>query len=263
MTAVGETVGIVVPAYRPDVEVLSAYLERLDAVIDPAVVRVELDTPRDGVRARLSGTPATVAVSTQRRGKGAAITAGFDALETDVLSFADADGSTPPAEFRGILEAITVGNADVAAGSRRHPDATVETSQSVAREVMGDAFASMARLLLDVSLYDYQCGAKAITAEGWERIRADIGEEGFAWDIEFLAFADACGLHVREVPITWHDHPDSTVQPAHAAVELATALLRTRYRARRQEPGRLPAGVTSAGEVLATLLESGSQKRNE
>ena len=229
------TLGLVVPAYRPDLDVLSPYLEQVAETLDPARLRVELDAPGEGTRQRLAATPATVAVSPRRRGKGAAITDGFDALDTDVLAFADADAATPVPEFGRIVEAVLSGGTSLAVGSRRHPDATVETGQSLLRGVMGDGFAWFARRLLDVSLYDYQCGAKALTAGAWRQLREELTEEGFAWDVELLAFASAHSLTVQEVPITWHDHPDSTVPPMRAAVEMGTALLRTSLRTNRAD----------------------------
>lgn len=227
------TLGFIVPAYRPDLELLVPYLEQVTEVLDPAMLRVELDAPGERTRQRLAGTPATVAVSARRRGKGAAIADGFDALNTDVLAFADADAATPVPELGRIVDAVLSGNTTLAVGSRRHPDATVETGQSLLRGVMGDGFAWLARRLLDVSLYDYQCGAKALTAGAWRQVREDLTEEGFAWDVELLAFASAHSLTVQEIPITWHDHPDSTVPPVRSAVDMGTALLCTSLRTTR------------------------------
>lgn len=253
----GPTVGVVVPAYRPDVDVLSAYIDAVVEAVNPDRVRVELDTPEQSVQRRLAGMPATVAVSQQRRGKGRAITEGFDVLDTDVLVFADADGATPAPDLRRVVDAITAGGADVAVGSRRHPDAMVETPQSRARVLMGDSFAWLARRTLDVSLYDYQCGAKALTASAWEEVRDDLTEAGFAWDVELLAFAGNRDLQVQEVPITWFDHPDSTVPPVRTAFDLGGTLLRTRHRTRRKAvPRRVSTGFT---EGLATLLEDHPQ----
>ena len=227
------TLGLVVPAYRPDPDVLTTYLQRLEAVLSPATLRVELDVPEPAVVERLGETTATVATSNKRRGKGAAITAGFAALETDVLAFADADGSTPARQVSRVVAPVTEGTADVAVGSRRHPEATVESSQTRARASMGDGFAWLARRLLDVQLYDYQCGAKALTAAAWDRLDDHLTESGFAWDVELLALAGAMDMEIREVPIVWQDHPDSTVPPVRTALDLARALVRARYRTRR------------------------------
>ncbi|PSQ16719.1 dolichol-P-glucose transferase, partial [Halobacteriales archaeon QS_7_69_60] len=37
--------GVVVPAFRPDVDWLESYLRDLEAELDPAALRVELDDP--------------------------------------------------------------------------------------------------------------------------------------------------------------------------------------------------------------------------
>jgi hypothetical protein len=232
------SVGVVVPAYRPDVDLLAAYVRALHDHLAPAVVRIELDAPRDGVPAALADLPeTTVNAVPERRGKGAAITAGFEALDTDVLCFVDADGSTPADSIADVVAAVQDG-ADFAVGSRRHPDAVVESHQTVARRFLGDGFAWLARRLLDAQLYDYQCGAKALTSETWERVRGDLYEPGFAWDIELVAVAAAVGSPPVEVPVRWQDHPDSTVDPVGTTLRLARGLLRSRHRAKllRHDP---------------------------
>ncbi|WP_423751223.1 glycosyltransferase [Salinirarus marinus] len=232
------SVGVVIPAYRPDVDRLTTYVDALRERLDPAEIRIELDAATPETVERLDSLPAAVNVAPARRGKGAAITAGFEALGTDVLAFADADGSTPAASFAEVVAPVVDGAADVATGSRRHPDAAVKSHQTFARRYLGDGFAWLARRLLDVQLYDYQCGAKALTRDAWERVRAHLHEPGFAWDIELLAMADAVGCRVVEVPVVWEDQPESTVSPVETTLRLGRGLVVARHRARvlRNDP---------------------------
>jgi len=233
-----ERLGVVVPAFRPDVERLASYLRRLDSTLDPAVIRVELDDATEGTRRALAALdlPSVETNAVEgRRGKGAAVTAGFEALSTDVLAFVDADGATPAAELSTVVDALDP--ADLAAGSRRHPDATVKGHRTFVRRSLGDGFAWLARRSLEPQLYDYQCGCKALTDEAWGRIRSHLREPGFAWDLELLAVADALGLEVREVPITWEDRPGSTVAPVATTLSMLRALASTRRRARRLRRG--------------------------
>lgn len=234
----GSSVGVVVPAYRPEISQLSQFVAALQETVEPAVLRVEIDDPRPGVLAQLAGLPADVGTAPTRRGKGAAITAGFDTLETDTLAFADADGATPPSSVEAVLAPVVNDDADLAVGSRRHPDATVATHQTLFRRQMGDVLAWVARRLLPVGLHDYQCGAKAITADAWTGIRTHIEQEGFAWDLEVISFAGATGNRVLEVPIEWHDRPGSTVSPVRAPVEFGRALASVRRRAGTLSAGR-------------------------
>jgi glycosyltransferase involved in cell wall biosynthesis len=249
------SVGVVIPAYHPDVDRLERYVDALRETVAPETIRVELDAPGPGVLDRIDALPVTVGESPSRRGKGAAITAGFEALSTDVLAFADADGSTPADSIADVVRPVAAGDVDLAAGSRRHPDATVRSHQTVARRYLGDAFAWFARRLLDVHLHDYQCGAKALTRDAWTRIRSHLHEPGFAWDIELLAVADAVGCRVVEVPVVWEDRPASTVSPVRTSLRLARGLVAARHRARLLRNAPLHALLDDRRESAPALVE--------
>jgi len=249
------TVGIVVPAYRPDVAQVRRYVEDIVKRLDPESVLIELDAPREGVPARLADLPADVEHVPYRRGKGAAITAGFERLDTDVLVFTDADGSTPVASLERVVDRVVSGEANLSVGSRRHPDAEVTSHQTFARRFLGDGFAWLAGNLLTVSLYDYQCGAKAIDADSWEQVRAHLYEPGFAWDVELVAIAGALDLRVVETPIQWEDQPGSTVTPVRDSVALFRALLAARHRAKRLSDDKLHTAIAARRETPTALVE--------
>ncbi|WP_435102327.1 glycosyltransferase [Halarchaeum sp. P4] len=221
------TVGIVVPAYRPDTQTLTSYVDALHDELQPATVRIEVDQPSERTLDALADTPAVVAASDDRRGKGTAITDGFDALDTDVLAFADADGSVPVSSLAAVIDRA---DDTLAVGSRRHPAAEVEQHQSVVRRGFGDVFASLARVLLDIPLHDFQCGAKALPQDVWMAVRESLFEPGFAWDVELIATVDTAGYDVVEVPVTWDDDPDSTVDTLPTAAQLLRALVTLRAR---------------------------------
>ncbi|PSP64277.1 dolichol-P-glucose transferase [Halobacteriales archaeon QH_8_64_26] len=268
------SLGIVLPAYRPDVEGLRSYVTALDERLAPEAILIELDAPCPGVVETLEDCPATVAVAERRRGKGRAIAAGFDRLldegtsdrfadstgtarsddaggsdpttddapsPIDTLAFFDADASTPPESAAAVVAPVLAGTCDLAVGSRRHPDAEVGRHQTLGRRRLGDGFAWLARRLVEPSLYDYQCGAKAFAADVWRAVREHLREPGFAWDLDCLVCAAALGYEAREVPIAWHDRPRSTVPPARTALALVRAL----YRAHR----RTSRSAASAGRI--------------
>ena len=224
------TVGVVIPAFRPDPARLREYLSAVRSELDPAVVRVELDAPvgdapslPDWVQRR---------VVRRQRGKGGAITDGFEELNTDVLAFADADGATPADSLARVIEPVIEGAVALSVGSRRHPDATIQSHQTFARRLLGDGFAWLGRRLTRVPLYDFQCGAKAITADAWEEVSDHLYEPGFAWDIELIAVTDALGYAIREVPVEWEDQPGSNVDPIRDTFDMARGMLAARHRAR-------------------------------
>jgi Glycosyl transferase family 2. len=236
-----ESLGIVIPAFRPSLERLQSYVEALVAEINPDHIRIELDDPTpitrqscvEALEEGLLPDCVTVATVSERRGKGAALTAGFEALceAVDVLAFADADGSTPASSVSDIIERVRRGETHIATGSRRHPEATVATHQTFARRHLGDIFAWTVRRVLDTELFDYQCGAKAFSAEVWQQIRPYLYEAGFAWDIEVIAVAAAFEYTIQEVPVHWDDRPGSTVSPIRTSMRLARALVAAHHRA--------------------------------
>jgi hypothetical protein len=251
-----DALGVVVPAFRPDVKRLSAYTNSLARQFSPAALRIELDSPRPGIEAALQDLPAEVATSPYRRGKGAAITAGFEALaaDVDVLLFVDADGSTPVDEAARVVQPLYDQQAGLAAGSRRHPDAEVLNHQTFARRRLGDAFAWAARRLLNTGLYDYQCGTKALTTETWARVKPHLYEPGFAWDVELVGVAGALGIPVAEVPIRWKDAPNSTVEPLTTSFNLSRALFRVRHRCKQLNNSRLHGAIAAARPESKTAL---------
>lgn len=228
------SLGLVIPAYRPDVDVLRTYIAELQMDLSPDTIRVELDDPDPGVEDELLAFDSQVEVGTasERRGKGAAITDGFEQLETDILAFADADGSTPAPSVHDVVEPVSANRAALSVGSRRHPQAIVRGHQTIIRRRLGDAFAFVAGRLLDVALSDYQCGVKAIERGAWEDVRYHLYEGGFAWDVELIAITAALGHSVVEVPIVWEDQPGSTVSPLRTTFVMGRGLLAARHRSR-------------------------------
>ena len=249
------SLGVVLPAYRPDVEVLATYVEAIQERLRPQAIRVELDAAAPGVVERLQGLPAVVNVAEHRRGKGAAVTDGFEALDVDVLAFADADGSTPADSLGDVVAPVLAGDAALAVGSRRHPDATVLSHQTFLRRRLGDGFAAVARRLLDAPLSDFQCGAKAVSADAWRQLRGHLYQPGFAWDVELVATALALDLPIVEVPIVWEDRPGSTVSTVRTSLSLAGALLEARHRRKLLADDRLHAAIARYRATRPALVD--------
>lgn len=224
------SLGIVIPAYDPDVFILEQYIRDVRQLLEPETIRIELDTPHQAQIERLEATADDLNVASNRRGKGAAVMAGFDALKTDVLAFADADGSVTAESLHDVVQQIREETGDVSIASRRHPSSHIVTHQTVIRKLLGDAFAFAARRMLPTQCRDYQCGAKAVRADAWEAIGNHCYEPGFAWDLEFVSVAGSLGFEIAEVPVEWEDHANSTVDPLGTSLELATALVDVKRR---------------------------------
>lgn len=229
---VGDDVGLVIPVYRPNVERLERYANELRETLEPAALRMELDAPREGVAETLEGAGFEVHAVDERRGKGAAISDGFDALDADILAFVDADASTAIPSVQRTVETVANGT-DVAVGSRRHPEAQV-TDRSLPRAVLSTGLVMLARASFDVSLSDYQCGLKALRREVWDNVGHDVDQTGFAWDMDFLVAANQASYEIEEVPIEWDGGSSSSLDLPAAIQEFSRALVTIRRRSREQ-----------------------------
>ena len=121
----------------------------------------------------------------------------------------------------------------MAVGSRRHPDSNIKFHQGNVRKLLGDGFSFLSRVLLEVKLYDYQCGVKAIDRKVWEEVQRDIERKGFSWDIELISIVSMRGYNIKEVPIEWDDQPGSTVKIIPTMLELFNALFTVRRKIKK------------------------------
>ena len=249
------TLGIVIPAYQPDIALLDRYIEQINNRLDPTTILVELDAPTPETALAVRSLPVTVETVSHRRGKGTAITAGFEKLATDIRMFADADGSTAADSLADIVAPVRQRQAALAVGSRRHPNAEIEDEQSMLRQFLGDGFSRLAGTLLPVTLHDYQCGAKVIDADAWAQVHHHLYEPGFAWDVELIAMAGALEIPVSEVPIEWEDRPGSTVDPVADAARMFRALLTSRHRAKQLSDDRFHSVIADRTRQPTPLIE--------
>jgi len=227
------SIGVVIPAYNPNLKTLEGYVRDLDKVLCPDIILIEIDDPSELMLSQMEGISAKVEVSDRKRGKGAAITRGFNKLKSDILVFVDADGSIPAKSVEKVCDSIIKLDVDLAVGSRRHPDSNIKFHQGNVRKLLGDGFSFLSRVLLEVKLYDYQCGVKAIDRKVWEEVQRDIERKGFSWDIELISIVSMRGYNIKEVPIEWDDQPGSTVKIIPTMLELFNALFTVRRKIKK------------------------------
>ena len=167
------------------------------------------------------------------RGKGFAVRQGMLAAKGAVRLFLDADYSTPIEECEKLLPHLE-GGFDVAIGSRRQPDAQIETKPPLHRYLMGEAYIALATRLLGTRLTDFNCGFKAFRAEAAERLFRLQRRDDWSFDAEVLALATRLGYRISEVAVRWaHAQATSKVSPVRDAIKSFVALLGIRRDLRR------------------------------
>ncbi len=121
---------------------------------------------------------------------------------------------------------------DLVIGSRAHARSEIREHQPFYRERAGKLFNVIVRLVVLSKFRDTQCGFKLFRRDAMLSILQRMEIDGFAFDVEMIALADAAGLQVGEVPVVWVNSPQSMVRLG-PALRAFVDLLQIRRRARQ------------------------------
>ncbi|HLF22820.1 MAG TPA: glycosyltransferase, partial [Burkholderiales bacterium] len=162
------------------------------------------DTPRIG-RALAAEDPSVEYLRVPSRGKGIAIRTAWRSFEADAYAFMDVDLSTGLSAFPALIERLEQG-ADIAVGSRFHPDSLVE--RGALRRIISGGYRFWLRSVLGVGFSDAPCGFKAVTKKVVDRVLPDVRDDEWFFDSELMVRAERRGFVIVEVPVEWKDARD-------------------------------------------------------
>jgi dolichyl-phosphate beta-glucosyltransferase len=236
---------IVVPCYN-EAQRFDAPSFVAAALADPSLAFLLVDDgSRDATRALLAELcdqhPAQFSVLglDRNRGKAEAVRLGMQSAferSPELVGYFDADLATPLAELTPLRALFAEGpELEIALGSRVGllGRDVVRTPQ---RHYLGRVFASLASLLLELNVYDTQCGAKVFRNTAAVRsVFAEPFSVSWTFDVEILArlaqlardgAISPMARSAREYPLSrWRDVSGSKLGPAaalKAGTELAT-----------------------------------------
>jgi dolichyl-phosphate beta-glucosyltransferase len=155
----------------------------------------------------------------------------------DPVFFTDADLSTPLEELER-FEPLLAAGADVVIGTRKHKDAKIQRAQNSVRTWMGLGYTRLVNATLGLDLTDFTCGFKLFRREAAQAIFSRSVIDGWSFDAEVLFLAKRLGFAIAEVPVTWHDEPDSKVRLLRDTARSFAELVGIRLRAARGGYGR-------------------------
>lgn len=132
-------------------------------------------------------------------GKGHALCFGFGKSSGDLIIFADGDLDLPARNFRVALAYLDQNCADIAIGSKRHPQSSV--SYPVIRRFYSWCYQTLIRFLFNLNVSDTQVGLKVFRREILEKVIPKIVVKAFAFDLELLVVAKSAGFtKIAEFP---------------------------------------------------------------
>jgi len=160
-------------------------------------------------------------------GKGAAVRQGMLAAAGDAVLMSDADMSTPIEEVERLLPWLERGY-EVVIASRDLPDSRLDPPQPFVRRFMAWGFRTLRRLVLLPKVRDTQCGFKLFERAAARAIFSRATVDGWLFDCEVLAIAADLGHRIREIGVTWRNHPHSKVNAWRELVTSVPVLLSIR-----------------------------------
>lgn len=165
----------------------------------------------------------------QNLGKGGAIyTAWNDEKTADWLAFVDADGSCSASEVARLITLAREAPANTALFASRVKMLGKTVRRDFSRHLIGRIYATLVSELLDIPVYDSQCGLKLVPRIHFERIASKLTIHGFAFDVELLATLLDTGCAVHEAPISWHETPGGKVHLLRDSWRMARDVWRVR-----------------------------------
>ncbi len=148
----------------------------------------------------VSRTRFDVVLQPRNQGKGAALAAGFDRVEGDIVIIQDADLEYDPRDYATVLEPILSGDAEVVYGTRMTgPRRRVLLFWHM---VVNRLLTLLSNLTNNLVLSDIETCYKAFDARLLRRFT--IRSRGFGVEPELTAKFARLGVRIYEVPISYH-----------------------------------------------------------
>ncbi len=178
----------------------------------------------------------------QNAGKAAAIFTGMNESlnwkSFDTLGYLDADLATSIEEYLNLCSYINENLVFVFGSRVRRIGSNIK--RKLYRHLIGRAFATFSSTMLDLPVYDTQCGAKVFSAEIVRPIFKDPFISNWSFDVEvFFKFTNIVGKEnvekrAKEIPLEeWKDIGDSKVKFSYS-LKLPFELLRIRNYYKKQ-----------------------------
>lgn len=130
-------------------------------------------------------------------GKGYAIKYGVNFASNQYLVLMDSDMDIKPSNLKMYVDSLK--HADVAIGSKRHPQSKV--SQPIMRKFLSLGFHSIVMLLTGLRVSDTQAGLKVFRTDVLQRVSKLLSVKKYAFDVEVLVVARLLDFKIVELPV--------------------------------------------------------------
>jgi len=179
------------------------------------------------IAAQLSrGYPEVAFIHLPVKGRGRALKQAFLQGQAGILSYMDVDLATGLEAFPQLLQALDEGY-DIAIGSRYLAGSRIRRTFS--RRLYSWGYNFLFRALFGTRVQDAQCGFKAMKAEVARDVLPKVKDPGWSFDTELLLRAEKRGYRIKEIPVEWHEDPESKVRIPGTILRMLRVLLKLRW----------------------------------
>lgn len=194
-------ISVIIPVYKAE-NFIKKNLEEMKKSISKtfpnheiiAVIDGEVDKSKEEA-SKVEGI--TVLSYKENKGKGYALTYGFNHCTGDFVTFIDCDMDIHPDQLKNFIPYMTT--ADLVIGSKRHPFSKLH--YPLIRRILSVGFRLYSWTILGVKLRDTQSGLKLIKREVLEVIMPLMLVKRYAMDIELCFLAQKHGFRTVEAPL--------------------------------------------------------------
>jgi dolichyl-phosphate beta-glucosyltransferase len=216
------TISIIIPCYNEARNLERGVLDEVHGYLASQMIPWEVvivndestDNSRDLIARAIENKENFLLLDIPHGGKPAAIWAGIQQAQGEVVLFTDMDQSTPIQELDKLLPWYEEG-FDVVIGSRQ----AAREGTSLLRKIGSFVFLTLRRRALLPDIVDTQCGFKLcrrpVALEVFPRLEflrqteRPSGWKVTAFDVEFLYLVDRAGYRIKEVVVSWRNRDES------------------------------------------------------
>jgi glycosyltransferase involved in cell wall biosynthesis len=186
------TVDVVLPCLDE-----AAALPGVLGALPPGYRAIVVDNGSTDGSADVARAHGAVVVTESRRGFGAAVHAGVEAAEADLVAILDADGSLDPRDLPRLVAPVLAGEADLVLGRRRP---VPRSAWPLHARIANRALAVAIRRATGIRLHDL--GPMRVARRA-DLLALDLRDRRSGYPLEMLLNASRAGLRVRELDVPY------------------------------------------------------------
>lgn len=177
-------------------------VKRAIATLDVRAEIIVSDSSSDSTP-RIANEMGAIVVKPDKRGYGYACRYGFEQSRGEYLVMGDADTTYDFEEIPPLVDCVMSDDADIVLGSRFDGTIARGAMPPLHRYLGNPLLTKLLTCCYDIQVSDAHSGLRVLSREAYEQLQ--LGSDGMEFASEMLMAAQAEGMCIEEIPITYHE----------------------------------------------------------